>query len=161
MPTGYTRIQIILHWLIFVLIAAQFLFAEGMERAWRAVERGSEVTVDGLVLQHIVTGLLVLALVLWRVAIKLRRGAPALPEDEPAILKITARVTHLVLYLLVILVPVSGAVAWFGGVENAADGHELLKTVLLIVVALHFAGALFQRFVLKSDVMTRMMRPGV
>ena len=74
-------------------------------------------------------------------------------------LKLAAHATHVTLYLLMILVPVSGAVAWFGGIENAAEGHELLKTVLLIVVLIHFLGAVAQRVIFKSDVMTRMVRP--
>ncbi|WP_292022963.1 cytochrome b/b6 domain-containing protein [Maritimibacter sp. UBA3975] len=159
MPNGYTRLQIALHWVIFLLIAAQFLFHDGIQAAWRAVIRGTDATFSVMAAQHIFTGLLVLALVVLRLAIKLRRGAPAMPAEEPEILKLTARVTHWLLYGFMILVPVSGAAAWFAVNENAAQGHELFKSILLLLIALHFLGALFQRFVLKSDVMTRMMRP--
>lgn len=159
MPHGYTRTQIILHWAIFLLIAAQFVFHDAMSEAWRSLMRTGGYEANALVAQHVFTGLAVLALVIWRLAIKLRRGAPPLPENEPAVLKLAAHVTHVTLYLLMILVPVSGAVAWFGGIENAAEGHELLKTVLLIVVLIHFLGAVAQRVIFKSDVMTRMVRP--
>jgi cytochrome b561 len=159
MPNGYTRLQIALHWVIFLLIAAQFVFHDGIEAAWEAVERGTDASFSVMAAQHVFTGLLVLALVLLRLGIKLRRGAPVMPEEEPEILKLTARVAHLLLYVFMVLVPLSGAAAWFAANENAAEGHELFKSILLLLIALHFVGALFQRFVLKSDVMTRMMKP--
>jgi hypothetical protein len=37
--------------------------------------------------------------------------------------------------------------------------HELLQNVLLVMIALHIAGALFQHFVLRSQVLMRMFRP--
>ena len=46
------------------------------------------------------------------------------------------------------------------GVEAAAEGHEVMRIILLALVALHVLGALYQRLVLRSDVMTRMVKPG-
>ncbi|MBV7408028.1 cytochrome b [Maritimibacter sp. DP1N21-5] len=159
-PAGYSRLQIALHWVIFLLIAVQFLFHDGMEEAWEAVTRGTYAGPSAGAMLHVVVGLSVLVLVVLRLGVKLKRGSPALPEEEPAVLRAVAHGTHWALYALMILVPLSGAVAWFTVNENAGDGHEVMKSVLFILVALHFAGALFQRFVLKSDVMTRMVRPG-
>ncbi|HBZ44295.1 MAG TPA: cytochrome B, partial [Maritimibacter sp.] len=101
----------------------------------------------------------ILLLVVWRFSIKARRGAPALPDEEPKLLKLTAHLTHIVLYLLMVLVPVSGLIAWFLASQSAGEVHEIAKSVLLVLVGLHFAGALFQKFVLKSNVMERMVRP--
>jgi len=159
MPIGYTRTQIILHWLVFVLVVLQFVLHDSIAEAWEKIEDGIEVGFDPLVAQHVFTGLLILVLVVVRMAIKAKRGAPPLPENEPAVLKLAAHGTHLALYALLILMPVSGAVAWFGGVEKAADGHEAMKVLVLVLVALHVAGALFQHFILKSDVLNRMRKP--
>lgn len=158
-PTGYTRTQIILHWLIFALIAAQFIFSDSISHAWRSVLKGEEVVFNPLIAQHVFTGIAILLLVVWRFAIKARRGAPALPEDEPPMLKLAANVTHIGLYLLMFLVPLSGLAAWFGGVEIAGAAHEILKSLLMLLFLLHVAGALYQQFVLKSDIMARMKRP--
>lgn len=160
MSVPYTRAQIRLHWAIFVLIALQFVFSDSMSAAWRAFRRGEEVTFDAMVLSHVAIGGLVLLLVIWRLVLRARIGAPPLPEEEPTILKVTASATHVVLYLLMVILPVSGMVAWFGGVEAAGEAHEIAKTLLLVLVALHVVGALYQQFVLKTNIMQRMKRPG-
>jgi cytochrome b561 len=160
MPTGYNRLQIALHWMIFVLIVLQFVLHEPIVMAWEAIIEGRDVAPSPLVAQHVFGGLLVLALALLRLFVRLGRGAPALPEKEPAPFRMVAHVTHWSLYGLMILVPLSGAVAWFGGVEAAAEGHEILKSLLLLFVFLHIAGALVQQFVFKTNIMARMKRPG-
>ena len=71
---------------------------------------------------------------------------------------ILAKLTHVGLYAVMILMPVSGYVAWFGGVEAAAKGHNVLKIVLLALVALHVVGALYHQFVLRDGTLARMRR---
>lgn len=158
-PTGYSATQIRLHWAIFLLIAFQLIFGESIADAWRAIRRGEEPGFDPLVAAHVFVGIAILLLVVWRVVVRLRRGAPRPPEHEPAPLKIAATVTHLALYALMLLMPISGLAAWFGGVEAAGDAHETMKPIIIILVLLHIGGALYQRFILKTDVMTRMVRP--
>lgn len=158
-PKGYSATQIWLHWIVFLLIAFQLVFDESIGAAWRAVRRGEELGFDPWVAAHVYVGIAVLLLVLLRIFVRIRRGAPRPPEHEPAALKIAAGVTHLALYALLLLVPVSGLAAWFGGVEVAAEVHETMKPVIIILVLLHVLGALYQRFILKTDVMIRMVRP--
>lgn len=159
-PAGYTRTQIRLHWIVGLLIVPQFVFHDAISEAWDAARRGIETSgIDPLVPAHVFGGLAVFALVIWRLVLRARLGAPPPPEAEHPALKLAAKATHAALYLLLLLLPVSGAVAWFGGVEGAADGHEVMKTALLALVVLHVLGALFHQVVLKTDVLTRMKRP--
>lgn len=160
MPSHYSRAQIALHWVIFLLIAFQFIASDAMSEAWRAVVKSQEVGFNPLVAAHVFVGGAVLLLVLWRLMLRLTRGVPPLPEEEPPVLKLVAHVTHWALYALMILVPVSGAVAWLGGIKPAAEAHEVLKTLLMILVILHVAGALYQQLVLKTNIMARMKKAG-
>ena len=160
MPTAYSRSQIMLHWLIFLLITVQFLLHEPMSEAWDRVEDGLAVSFDPLVASHVVLGGLIFLLMMWRVVLRLKRGAPELPAEEPPALKLIANLTHMGLYVLMVLMPISGAVAWFGGAEAAAEAHEVMKALLLLLVGLHIAGALYQQFVLKTNIMARMKQPG-
>ena len=93
MNTGYTRAQIALHWVVAVLIAAQYLLADGIEEAWESYEEaGVKVTTGGAWL-HIIIGVAVLGLALWRGA---RRFGPAKADsaDTPEQSKLAAIATN-------------------------------------------------------------------
>ena len=158
-PSGFSAGQIRLHWIVFILIALQYVLHEGIAEAWDIVEEGGAVAFSPLVASHVAGGILVLLLVVWRLALRAKRGAPAAPEEEPAILKFAAATTHLGLYALMILMPLSGMAAWFGGVEAAAEAHEVMRIILLALIVLHIGGALYHQFVLKTDVLSRMRKP--
>jgi cytochrome b561 len=158
-PAGYSRTQIALHWVVFALIAAQFLLHEPISRAWEALKAGGAVAFNPLVALHVFGGGVILAFTLWRLALRAIHGAPApAPGKTPAQLRVQALVL-VALYGLMILMPVSGALAWFGGVEAAALGHAVAKIALLALVALHVAATLVEQFVKRTDPMSRMRRP--
>lgn len=142
-----------------MLIVPQYLFHDAIAAAWEAATAGAHAAFDPLVLAHVAGGAPVLQFAVWRLAIKARRGAPA-PVGESAARRAVARATHIGLYAAMILMPLSGAVAWFGGVEAAAQGHNILKVALLALVALDVLGALHHHFVLKDGLIDRMRRAG-
>ena len=61
MPTGYSRSQIVLHWLTALVILWQFVANDAMGAAWRAVRQGNTPAFDPLVLAHVAGGVFVLA----------------------------------------------------------------------------------------------------
>lgn len=158
---GYSRLQISLHWIIAALIAVQILYHDPMEEAWDAVRDGLAVpaSVSFGVTVHVIVGVSVLLLALLRLGVRFTLGAPSLPAEEPAPLRLAANATHVVLYVLMVAVPLGGLAAWVGGVVPAAGVHGLAANILFWLVVLHILGALYQRFVLKSDVLTRMVVP--
>ena len=157
-PAGYSRAQVILHWLIAALILFQLLVHDGMEDAWRALRQGGEE--GGNPLPHIIVGSAILILAAARLVIRIRHGAPPHPAGQPAALGLLANIVHWGIYALLFAIPISGLVAWFGGVEPAAMAHAgPLRLLLIGLVLLHIAGALVQQFVLRSGVLMRMFRP--
>lgn len=154
---GYSQIQIVLHWVAFALIAQQYLFKNSISAAWEKISEGGEIAFNPLVLGHVAGGMLVLALTVWRLALRSRRTAPVPVGSVQQ--QLIARVTHIGLYSLMLLMPLSGAVAWFGGVEAAVSGHNVMKVLLLGLVALHVAGALYHQFVLRDGILSRMRQP--
>ncbi|MEJ1992674.1 MAG: cytochrome b/b6 domain-containing protein [Maritimibacter sp.] len=158
-PKGYTRIQIGLHWLMAVLIVAMFLNEDAIGHAYHSLMRDGSFEQSPLVAAHVFGGIAVLVLVVIRLAIKAKRGAPALPENEPPLLKLAAQGAHLGLYGLMLLVPVAGLMAWFGQMGWAAELHEVMTTLLELLAILHVIGALYQHFYLKTDVLNRMRKP--
>ena len=157
-PKSYSTIQKGLHWLVAVMIVVQVVLHEGMVDAWQAFQRSGDVSglSNPVVFFHVWGGMAVLAFAVWRLVLRKTRGVPQVPAEEPAPLKFIAAATHIVLYGLMILLPVSGAAAYFGGIEAAGEAHELMKPLLIVLVGLHAAGALYQHFWLKTDVLKRM-----
>lgn len=158
-PKGYSARQIRLHWIVTLLIVLQFILHDSMSEAWDGIEDGLSPAFNWLVLSHIAGGVLVLIFALWRLALRATRGVPPAPEVEPAALRTAAHLGHLALYAVMILMPVSGLAAWFGGIEAAAEGHEVMKVALLALVAVHVLAALWHQFWLKDGLLLRMKRP--
>ena len=110
---------------------------------------------------HVLVGIVILVLVGWRVVLRATHGVPHPPDEEPLILRAVAALTHLALHAVLLVLPLSGLAAWYGGIGGAIDVHRLTESLLLAPVVLHVCGAFHQRFVLRSDVLARMRRPGL
>lgn len=155
---GYSATQITLHWLVAGLILFQLIFGEDMGAAWRAVRQGTAPEMDFGVWAHIVVGVAVLLFVLWRLVLRLTRGAPEAPA-ESALMMQASTWGHRLLYAVMLLAPISGLAAWFGGVATAAEVHELFKPVLILLVLGHVLAALYHQFIRKDGLLLRMRRP--
>lgn len=154
---GYSHTQIALHWAVVILFAAQFLFSESMSEAWEAYEEGGTAVAGSGVWVHILPGVLILVAALWRLALRLTQGVPAAPQG-PAWQRLAAEGVHWALYGVMIALPLSGMVAWFGGIEAAGAAHQLFKMMAIVLILLHVVAALYHQYVLKDGLIRRMMR---
>ncbi|MBK8285653.1 MAG: cytochrome b [Ahniella sp.] len=129
---------------------------------------------------HKSLGLLVLALWIVRVLWRLRARVPALPTAMPGWQQRAAQVSHVLLYGLMLVVPVSGwlyhsstnlPLRWFGlfrvpalmdanpGLKDTLkDLHGILAWTLLALIILHIGAALKHHFLDRDDVFRRMFR---
>lgn len=159
MVQGYSRLQIILHWVVGVLIVFNLIFSDGMSALWRAVETGGNTDMTVTALLHILVGGLVLALVVLRLGVRLVRGAPEVPTSSPLLEK-AGKIGHWAIYALMIGLPVTGLAAYFGGVAFLAEIHGgPLKALLWVLIAGHVVMALYHQFVLKDGLLDRMRTP--
>lgn len=156
-PKGYSTIQIVLHWTIAALVIFQLFVNEGMQSAFSEQLEGEPAAEMGGALLHMGVGITVLVLALVRLAIRLRRGAPAAHDTVP-ILAWLGGATHLLLYGFIFFMPLTGAIAWFFGVELAAELHEIGRLVLVPAIGFHVIGALAEHFVFRNDSLKRMLR---
>jgi cytochrome b561 len=152
--SGYSGIQIALHWGIAILILLAWLSSEGAEEAMEAAEDG----VSTSFVPHVAFGLSILALVVLRLVIRLTRGAPAAPGTPGSLQVRAADWGHRLIYLLMIAVPLGGVSIWFLGMDNG-EIHGFFASVLLVVALGHASIAIFHHFVLKDGLIRRMMRP--
>ena len=158
---GYSGLQIALHWIIAALVVTQLLNNDGMQEAWNAYEDGAPAPegVLGWAWFHALTGATILVLALVRLYVRLTRGAPPVHRDKPQALVWLAYATHFVLYGFIIAMPLTGALAWFFGVEASAEVHEVGRLVLIPLVVLHAIGGLTEHFWFRNDALMRMLRP--
>lgn len=161
-PIGYASLQIKLHWISALLVILLLtVLAETISDGWDLLEKSGVRSYTIGVWLHLAPGILVLMLAIWRGVIRLYRGAPALPENEHPWAKKLAHLTHISLYLLLLIVPITGLWAWYGPSDFMAEIHEVTQALMLLLVILHVAAALIHHFILKTNVMRRMIRPNL
>jgi cytochrome b561 len=173
----YRRTARVLHWLTVALVAVQFPVGAYMAYRGNTLNVWDNLT-GALYNGHKVVGVTILLVVLWRLAYRFSRGAPA---DEPTIApwqRLASHLNHWGMYLLLICVPVAGyvgislfpALDIFGlfslpGVvapdKEAAKTvffvHGVLARLLVLLILVHVAAALFHYFVRKDNVLGRMI----
>jgi cytochrome b561 len=161
-PRGYSLLQVALHWTIVVLIAFQLLFHDAIGDVFDDRMDGDAIRAEDQLgaMLHVAVGASILVLAIIRILVRLRRGAPPVPPQHNAAMRFVATATHVVLYGFIFLQPLSGASAWFLGVEMPAKVHTFLVWYIFApVVALHIAGALAEHFVFRTNVLRRMLKP--
>ncbi|MDO8311826.1 MAG: cytochrome b/b6 domain-containing protein [Sideroxyarcus sp.] len=155
--TAYSRMQIALHWGIAALIGVNYVVSEGMEDVFDARMTGSlSSTANSAV--HVYVGIAVMVLVVLRLILRLVRGAPAAVHSNKPLMDMTAKGAHAALYVLMLAVPALGAISWFGGVDATAEIHVLAVNVMMSIVLVHAAAALFHQLVLRDGLLSRMVR---
>jgi cytochrome b561 len=153
--SGYSGIQIALHWLIAILIVTAWFTGDGAGEAMERVEEGGT---SGFV-WHVAIGLAVLALVVVRVLVRLGRGAPAAVGTPGSLAVMASDWGHRLIYLLMIAVPLGGVSTFFLGID-VGELHALAANVLMVVILGHAVMALYHQYILKDGLLRRMMKTG-
>lgn len=164
-----------LHWLVALLVLAVYLLIEQRGLFPRG-SGGRAAMMQG----HFWVGLGILALALWRLALRTRGPAPPITPALPAWQALPSKLLHLALYLFLVVMPLLGlATAWsdgkvllvpFTGIavpsllpENRPLAHtleELHGTIgefFYWVIGAHIAAALWHHFVRRDDTLRRML----
>lgn len=169
----YSTTALTLHWLIAILIVCGFTLGlsmvdlpfSPMKLKWYSWHKWIGITVLWLTALRLI----------WR----LTHGAPPLPQSMPSWQRRAAQASHVFLYVLTIVIPISGwiyssaagvSVAYLGKVplpdlvgkdkalaEQLKLLHETLNFTLLALVVLHVGAGLKHYLVDRDDVLQRML----
>lgn len=168
----YSSVSLALHWAVAALVIGQIVLImaadqEGPNRAlWIAT--------------HKANGISILLLTLIRIGWRLKEPLAPLPATTPRWQRLGARTTHILFYVVLLIMPVTGWLAssaagrdflyyglfnWpllpiGGGRETAGLMMEIHRAVvksLYILIALHLAGALKHHFINRDGVLGRML----
>lgn len=169
----YSVVSLVLHWVIAVAVLTQVLLVTAHEATEGPISRE-------FINLHKSVGLTILVLTLARIGWRLANPAIALPAEMPRWQKLLARATHVLFYVALIAMPLTGWLAssaggrdivWFGlfdwpllpvsGGREAARGfmeiHGLVVKGLYVLIALHILGALKHQFINRDNVLHRMI----
>ena len=157
-PTGrYTLTAIVLHWLLSVMLAAQ------VGLGWYMLSVEHQPGSEKLFALHISAGLTIALLVVLRMAWRAAHPPAALPASAAPWEVKAARISHILLYVVMVLLPVTGylgvalsghAVSYFGLPlpgwaakngplkEQLFTVHSVIAWVLVALVSAHVLGAL-------------------
>jgi cytochrome b561 len=157
-PHAYHWSQVTLHWLVALLVAAQYATGGSIERTHHAAAHGHEVNSLDLILHkvHNRTGLIILGLMLVRLAMRLAIGVPDQLGAKSDWRVRLARVAHLSFYAILIAQASTGAIASYFFWPVAAV-HVVLSKVLLALIALHACAAFWHVFVVRDGAMGRIL----
>jgi cytochrome b561 len=172
---GYGDVAKTLHWLVFALVFAQFVVAIAMPDIGRATVPGALINL------HMSLGITILLVIVVRWLWRIDHRVPVAVADMPAWEQRVARITHALLYLLLVVNPILGwinasardwTIVVFGVAElphlvapksrigmQAGDVHTFIAWALLALIGLHVAAALYHYFVRRDTVLQRML-PG-
>jgi cytochrome b561 len=170
----YTRVAIVLHWLIALGVLVQIAFGwwmidipkhpVGVRAYYFNVHKSIGITL----------GLLIVLRIAWR----LTHGAPALPVQMPAWQKSAAKVSHFLLYACMLIMPVSGylgssftkyPIKYWGhalphwGWESAplkalcSQVHQATVILFMVLIAVHVLAAV-KHMLARDGVIQRITR---
>ena len=169
----YTGIAKVLHWLIALLIIGLFMLGQYM----------SDLSMSPRKLQlyswHKWFGVTVFLLVLIRLGWRLTHQPPSLPASMPKIQQLASHVGHAALYLLMLVIPLSGwlmssakgyQTVWFGVLplpdllgkdkqlgDMLAELHGALNGLMMLMIVVHVLAALKHHFIDRDDILKRML----
>lgn len=175
-PSRYSSAQKLLHWSIALMILVMVALGLAMTRL------GDGAVKNTLYELHKSIGLSLLTLVLVRLAVRWRRGAPALEPTVPAWRRAAAHASHAALYVLIVLVPLAGWIAtssccapvrlfWTLPLTLPAPegeqfssaafrAHFALVLGLVAIATIHVGAALQHHFIRRDGTLRRMLPGG-
>jgi cytochrome b561 len=169
----YSSLAIVLHWLSALMIFAAIGIAwsfDDMPLSPRKLE---------MISWHKWVGITILGLTALRLFWRTSHRPPALPANMPAWQKWAAHGTHGALYILLVLIPLSGwamscakgyPVVYLGLVElpclvnkdlelgkSLREAHEWLNITLLVLLAAHLGAALKHHLLDRDNTLSKML----
>lgn len=169
----YGSLSIGIHWLMLLLFVAVYAFIELRE----IYPKGSDPR-EALKAWHFMFGMLVFVLVWPRLAARFSGPAPVIRPEPAGWMQLAAKLGHLALYALMIIMPLTGwlelsaagkPIPFFGMELPALIGenkelakqlkelHETIGTAGYYLIGLHVAAALYHHLVKHDNTMTRML----
>lgn len=156
-PANFRSSQIVLHWLTMLLVGFQLIFHGGIDDAFQYGINTGRMVVLSPVIIHFAVGATIFALVIARLVLRNFYGAPDAPSSEPPVARRASRWAHRAFYVVLLAMPVTGALAWLRASAGFGLAHEALKAFLILLIFAHIGAVLVHQFYWKTNLLKRMV----
>jgi cytochrome b561 len=176
----YSTTAMWLHWIIALIIIGNLVGGLTIDFWLDSPDAAMKQTGGVIMSLHKSLGLTVIVLTLLRLATRIASPPPPLPAHMTPLEQLLARATHLLFYILMLALPLSGwamvstgktvkPIPWFGLFDVPAlplpaslhgvfgEGHEIIGFIAIATIALHIAGGLKHQYLDRDDVLGRML----
>lgn len=168
-PARYHPVHVALHWLMFLLVIMML----GVGKFVMPGIPPDNPQKPSMLQIHAYIGAFITLLLMARVVLLFTTKRPAPADAGNAFLNLIARGVHILFYLLLIGMAVSGLgmfqqanlpAVFSGASPYPADffvyppriGHGLISTLLVLLILLHVGAALYHQFIRKDNLLARM-----
>lgn len=171
----FGRITKLLHWSIFILVVIQYALV--YRRAFLPEEAPEKLQ---YILLHKSFGLVIFGLVILMILNRQFGQRPPYPKNAPWYQNLLAKMVHFLLYVCLLFMPIAGVLMTFFSGRTLAifgyllptpsfihtnkalaelfyKGHVFTSYIILGLVSLHIIGAFYHHFILKDNILTRML----
>lgn len=149
-PKGrYHSDQITAHWTVVFLVLFQLATGGAMEAAMDLGYAAGELPKAGVIFVHGILGSSILAVMLWRVTLRLRYGAPPPPDSVSRPIQVISRLNHYAFYGVLITMPLLGLAAVLTLSPTIGALHAIFALLLILLALAHVAGAVMH--IVKRD----------
>lgn len=157
--TSYSLAQRSLHWLTVILVFFNLLLPGQIEHVADTFDEGQIPNAGDLFSAnlHIYSGFAILALTILRLILRIVQGAPGQPVGEPNFFHLLAKISHVVFYAVLTVMPALGIAKYFFGIDAAGGLHGgPVKALLWALIGAHVAAVLVHQFWWKTNILARM-----
>ncbi|MDO8312477.1 MAG: cytochrome b [Sideroxyarcus sp.] len=171
--TRYGSLSISIHWLVLLLFIAAYASINLRE----LYPKGSDPR-EALKTWHFMLGMLVFVLLWLRLAARFSGPTPGIQPEPSSWQQLSAKLMHLALYALMIVMPLSGwlllsasgkPIPFFGLqlpalisenkdlAKTIKEIHEFIGTTGYYLIGLHAAAALYHHYIKHDNTLTRIL----
>ncbi len=154
---GYSQLQRRLHWIVAALVVVQLLVGLWIGTTPRQPQ--NLAFIRNLLILHLATGTVIFGLMFKRWSLRRKLGAPPPSPGTPFDAAMLARLNHYGFYLLLLVMPVIGWLAYLSdrpGAHMWGSLHGALALTLLVAICAHLAGVIYHTAIRHDGVLRRM-----
>ena len=155
---GFSKYQVIVHWLVACFILFQIATGSTMSNDFLALKDG-KISIEEVHKNswyHLFFGLTIFLSMVIRFILRIILGVPKPTKQSSSLTIILAKIIHWLFYLVLLIVPISGFVAWNTSNLLIGNLHSASVNALYVLVLIHLIAIVYHQIFLEDNLIDRM-----